>query len=96
VAEAARITIRVHPGASRIKVASMPPEPGQGQLLEVWVTQRAVEGRATEAALAALADALGVRRRSVRLIAGARSRTKVVEVTDPPPDLASRLAGGSA
>jgi uncharacterized protein YggU (UPF0235/DUF167 family) len=60
-------------------------------VLGVWVTQRAVDGKATEAALAAVAEALGVRRRAVRLVAGARSRIKLVEVSDPPADLADRL-----
>lgn len=90
MAERALITIRVHPGASRARVGPLAtaPEPGLG----VWVTQRAVDGKATEAALAAVADALGVRRRTVRLVSGARSRVKLIEVSDPPADLADRLA----
>jgi len=92
VAEPVRLSIRVHPGASRAKVAALPAEPGQDLVLGVWVTQRAVDGKATEAALAAVADAIGVRKRTVRLVTGARSRTKVVEVREPPDDLAARLA----
>jgi uncharacterized protein YggU (UPF0235/DUF167 family) len=88
----ALITIRVHPGASRAKVAGLTPEPGQNPVLGVWVHQRAVDGRATEAALAAVAEALGVRRSSVRLVTGARARVKIIEVGDPPADLAERLA----
>ena len=65
-------------------------------MLGVWVRQRAVDGQATEAALAALADALGLRRRSVRLTAGARARVKIVEIADPPADLAGRLAALAA
>ena len=41
---------------------------------------RAVDGRATEAALAAVAQALAVRRRQVTLVSGMTSRTKVVDV----------------
>jgi len=52
-----------------------------------------VDGRATEAALVALAAALGTRRRSLRLVSGERTRVKVIEVSDPPADLAERLAG---
>lgn len=44
------------------------------------VTARAVDGKATEAALRAVADAFGVRRRDVTLVAGAASRDKVVEI----------------
>ena len=41
-----------------------------------------MDGRATAAALAALAKALGIRRRDVSLVSGATSRTKVVDVPD--------------
>jgi uncharacterized protein YggU (UPF0235/DUF167 family) len=44
-----------------------------------------VDGKATEAALAAVAAAFGVRRGDVRLVAGASGRTKVVEVADGDP-----------
>jgi hypothetical protein len=53
-----------------------------GDALVVAVTARAVDGKATEATLRAVAEALGVRRRAVRLVAGATSRTKVVEISD--------------
>lgn len=48
--------------------------------LVVRVTAPAVDGRATEAALAAVAEAFGVRRAAVRLVTGAASRTKIVEI----------------
>jgi len=97
VAEASTlITIRVHPGASRARVGGLRAEPGHAAVLGVWVTQRAVDGKATEAALSVLAQALGVRRRSVRLVTGARTRLKVVSVSDPPPDLPERLASWQA
>jgi len=70
-----RVTIRVKPGSSRSRVGG-----DRDGALVVAVTARAVDGRATESALAALADALGVRRRDVSLVTGATSRTKVVEV----------------
>ena len=92
MAHLARITIRVHPGASRARVAALPPDLGQAAQLGVWVHQRAVDGRATEAAIQAVADALGLRRSSVRLVRGARSRVKVIEIADPPADLSERLA----
>lgn len=70
-----RVLIQVKPGASRTEVAGT-----YGEALVVRVAARAVEGKATEAALRALADALSVRRRAVTLVSGARSRQKVVEV----------------
>lgn len=63
------------PGASRGGVGG-----ARGDRLVVAVNARAVDGAATEAALAAVADAFGVRRRDVRLVTGATSRDKVVEI----------------
>jgi uncharacterized protein len=70
-----RVAVRVRPGASRTRVGGL-----HGDRLVVAVQARAVDGAATEAALAAVADALGLRRRHVSLVAGATSRDKVVEV----------------
>jgi uncharacterized protein YggU (UPF0235/DUF167 family) len=74
-----RLGIRVRPGASRVRVG-----PGPDGLLLVAVTARAVDGKATEAALRALAEALGVRRRDVILVTGATARTKVVDIVPGP------------
>lgn len=71
-----RVVIRVRPGSSRTIVGGE----HDGALL-VRVGARAVDGKATEAALRALAEALGVRRADVRLVSGATSRTKIVEVS---------------
>ncbi len=91
MADRVLITIRVHPGASRARVGGWHAEPGHERVLGVWVPQRAVDGQATRAALDGVADWLGVRRRSVRLVTGARARVKVVEICDPPADLGDRL-----
>ena len=91
MADPVLITIRVHPGASRTKIGGWRAEPGHERVLGVWVTQRAVDGKATRAALDAVADLAGVRHRSVRLVTGARTRVKVIAVHDPPGDLAERL-----
>jgi uncharacterized protein YggU (UPF0235/DUF167 family) len=58
----------------------------------VAVTAPPVDGRATEAALRAVADALGLRPRDLALRAGTAARDKLLIVADPPPDLATRLA----
>ncbi|MCC2319022.1 DUF167 domain-containing protein [Cellulomonas chengniuliangii] len=76
-----RVAIRVKPGASRTRVGGL-----HGDRLVVAVQSRAVEGAATEAALAAVAEACGVRRRAVSLVTGATSRDKVVEVDVPAGD----------
>lgn len=51
-------------------------------VLVVAVQAPAVDGRATQAALRALADALGCRPAEVSLVSGATSRTKLVDVPD--------------
>ncbi len=73
-----RITIRVRPGASRTAVGGRYGE-GADAALVVAVSARAVDGAATEAAVRAVAEALGISHREVRLVTGARSRTKVLE-----------------
>lgn len=81
-----RVAVRVRPGSSRTRVGGR-----YADRLVVAVTARAVDGAATEAVLAALADALGVRRRRVQLVSGATSRDKVVEVEGDEVDLAERV-----
>lgn len=49
---------------------------GEDGVLTLWVRERAVDGRATEAAASLLAQHLGVRRRDVALVSGAASRHK--------------------
>jgi uncharacterized protein YggU (UPF0235/DUF167 family) len=83
-----RITIWVKPGSARPSVGSE----HDGALI-VRVSARAVDGRATEAALTAVAVSFGVSRSAVRLVAGASSRTKIVDIdADDPRLLASLLA----
>ncbi|HTT51785.1 MAG TPA: DUF167 domain-containing protein [Streptosporangiaceae bacterium] len=81
-----RLTIRVRPGSARTAVGGE-----HAGALVVRVTAPAVDGRATEAALAAVAGALGVRRRAVTLISGAASRIKVIEVTGADQAVRQRL-----
>jgi uncharacterized protein (TIGR00251 family) len=76
-----RAAIRVKPGASRTFVGGSYAAP-DGPALVVAVNSPAVEGKATAAALKALAKALGVRAADVQLVSGHTSRTKVVDVPD--------------
>jgi uncharacterized protein YggU (UPF0235/DUF167 family) len=50
-----------------------------------------VDGKATEAALAAVAGAFGVRRSAVTLVSGASSRTKIVDVAAGDPRILADL-----
>jgi uncharacterized protein len=81
-----RLTIRVRPGASTTAVGG-----AHDGALVVRVAARAVDGQATEAALAAVADAFGVRRRAVELVSGSTSRTKVVDIAGADPAVLARL-----
>lgn len=76
-----RFAIRVRPGAGRTAVGG----DHDGALI-VRVAQPAVDGRATEAALVAVAGALAVRRRQVTLVTGMTGRTKVLDVDADDPD----------
>jgi uncharacterized protein YggU (UPF0235/DUF167 family) len=81
-----RVTIRVRPGSGRTSVGGE-----HDGALVVRVGARAVAGQATEAALAAVAEAFGVRRHAVTLVAGAASRTKVIEIAGADPAVLARL-----
>ncbi|WP_312856629.1 DUF167 domain-containing protein [Phytoactinopolyspora halotolerans] len=79
------MTVRVKPGSKSPRVGGR-----YGDALVIAVRERAVDGKATRAAVAALADALGCTRRDVRLVAGETSRTKIMDV---PESAAAALAG---
>ncbi|WP_198954922.1 DUF167 domain-containing protein [Kineosporia sp. R_H_3] len=82
--------MRAKPGASRTAVGG---RYGDGDVLVVAVNAPAVDGRATEAVVAAVAEAFGVRRRDADLVTGATSRTKTVRVVGDPVALRARLEG---
>jgi uncharacterized protein YggU (UPF0235/DUF167 family) len=60
---------------------------GHDGALVVRVEAPAVDGRATEAALAAVARAFGLRPRAATLVSGRTSRTKVVDIEGDDADL---------
>ena len=69
------MTVWVRPGAAHPGVGGE-----HGGALVVRVSARATGGQATAAALAAVAAAFGVPRSAVTLVAGATSRTKILDV----------------
>jgi hypothetical protein len=73
------VAVRVKPGASRTRVGGC-HQGASGPALVISVTAPAVDGRATEAARRALADALAVRPAAVALHRGATSRDKLFTV----------------
>ena len=70
-------TIRIHltPRSARDEVLGW-----EGDVLRARVTAPPVEGRANEALLRLLAEALGVSKSSLRIVRGQRSREKLVAV----------------
>ena len=70
-----RVSVHVQPRASRSEIIGQ-----RGAALKVRLQAPPVDGAANEALVDLLADSLGVSRRSVRVVAGATSRTKTVEV----------------
>lgn len=80
--------MRAKPGASRAAVGG---RYGDGDVLVVAVNAPAVDGRATEAVVAAVAEAFAVRRRDVDLVTGATSRTKTLRVVGDAAALRARL-----
>jgi uncharacterized protein YggU (UPF0235/DUF167 family) len=76
------VAVRVKPGAGRVRVGGCHEGP-HGPALIVAVSAPAVDGRATEAVLRALAEALGMRPAAVTLRLGATSRDKLFTVAAP-------------
>ena len=66
------VTVTVKPGSRKGPLV----EAAADGSLTVYVRERAIEGKATEAAALLLADHLGVSRSHVELVAGATSRVK--------------------
>ena len=71
----ARLRIRVVPGASRTEVVGW-----LGEAIKVRVAAPPEEGAANRALLAHLAERAGLGRSQARLVSGAGSRDKVVEL----------------
>lgn len=82
--------MRVRPRAARAAVGGSYIG-AHGPALVVAVREPAVDGRATQAVLDAVAKALDVPRSRVMLRTGERSRDKLLTIVDPPADLADRL-----
>ena len=70
-----RVAVHVQPRASRSEIIGQ-----HGAALKVRLQAPPVDGAANEALVRLLADSLGVPQRAVRVVAGATSRSKTVEV----------------
>ncbi len=70
------LAVRAQPGAKKTAIVGVYGE-GDAMQLKVAVQAPPVEGRANEALVAFLAETFGVSRRSVALVSGELSRSKV-------------------
>ena len=82
-----RVAVHVQPRASRSEIIGQ-----HGAALKVRLQAPPVDGAANEALVRLLAEALKVPERSVRVVAGATSRSKVVEVDGTTADAVRALA----
>jgi uncharacterized protein YggU (UPF0235/DUF167 family) len=82
--------VRVRPGAKADAVGGRRDGP-RGAALLVTVRAQAADGQANAAVEAALAEAFGVRRAAVEIVAGRRSRDKLVPIEGDDAALAARL-----
>jgi uncharacterized protein YggU (UPF0235/DUF167 family) len=76
-----RLALQAHPGARHERIELLDPA-----TLAVWVRARPVEGQANAAIEQAIASALHLRPREVKIVAGASSRRKIVEIGLPTPE----------
>jgi len=82
-----RVAVHVQPRASRSEIVGQ-----HGAALKVRLQAPPVDGAANDALVRLLADALGVSQRSVRVVAGATSRAKTVEIDGTTEDAVRALA----
>lgn len=83
-----KIEVRLTPRAARDEVVGW-----RGRELACRVRAAPVDGKANEALRRLLAKRLGVARGRVRLLRGARSRSKLIAVEGAPADARERLGG---
>jgi len=82
------LTVRVTPRARRTEVAEI-LEDGT---IRIRVTAPPVEGRANAALIQFLADALGIRKSRIEIVAGEKGLDKIVSITDlSAPEVQRRL-----
>ncbi len=70
-----KIQVRVHPRARRERVQ-------RGDVWEVWVREAPEKGMANRRLVELVAEELGVPKTKIRIIRGAASRNKLLEVED--------------
>ena len=85
-----RVDVHVQPRASRNEIIGL-----HGAALKVRLQAPPVDGAANEALVSLLAERLRVPRRAVRVVAGATSRAKTVEIEGTTEDAVRALTSPS-
>jgi uncharacterized protein len=76
VADGCTLAVRVHPGARKNRVTGI-----HADAVKIALTAPPVDGKANEALIAFLADALRLPRARIVIVAGLTSRTKMIRIT---------------
>ena len=76
VADGCTLTVRVHPGARKNGVTGV-----HAEAVKIALTTPPVDGKANEALIVFLADALRVPRARIAIVAGLTSRAKTLRIT---------------
>jgi uncharacterized protein YggU (UPF0235/DUF167 family) len=76
-----QVTVRVKPGSRKGPLVVQESTP-QGDILTVFVQQRAVDGQANTAVIELLARHFGVPKSAVQIVRGHTARLKVVRIDD--------------
>jgi uncharacterized protein (TIGR00251 family) len=91
VAAGLRLRLKVRPRSRRSAIEGLAPDP-EGAALKVAVKAPPEDGKANAAMAALLAEAFGVAKSAVSVVAGATGRRKLVEIRGNPAALSMRLA----
>jgi len=71
-----KVEVKVIPGAQKNYIK------GDGELLRIYLTSPAVDGRANKALIEFLANHFNVRKSQIEIVQGLRSRNKIIRIND--------------
>ena len=94
--EAVLLSLRLTPKSSRDAIEGVESLSDGRSVLKARVRAVPEDGKANEALLRLLANALDLPMRAMRLVSGATGRTKVIRIEGSPDAIAARLAAVSA
>jgi len=91
VAGGLRLAVKLVPGAARQGIEGAVPAPG-GSAIKIAVGAPAVDGKANAALIRLLAEALGVAKGTITVVAGATQRHKLLHIAGDSGSLEKQLA----